>query len=228
MIKRVLGLAVLMIPLCANAVPVRWTLDGILVGFFANPPPTLPYQPGTLTGNFVYDADTNVFSDINIYSSETNGFMCNPTRTDICLLTPASHPFAAQQYDTAITASPSTSSTGLVAVNGSRLNGILDGDTLLILSFAEQLTNAGGFVSLASGIEYYCFDLACLGATDDVFRSVIVPGSGSFQLEGYNPRFIGTPISISEPRTILLMVVGALLLVTLAPHRRRRKFMQRA
>ena len=40
--------------LIAEAVPLRWTLDGVIFR-----------DGGTANGSFVYDADTNIFSDID-------------------------------------------------------------------------------------------------------------------------------------------------------------------
>ncbi|HEX2815867.1 MAG TPA: PEPxxWA-CTERM sorting domain-containing protein [Phenylobacterium sp.] len=54
----ILGVAALLMSSAANATPVKWTLDGITFS-----------DNGVATGSFVFDADTGIYSGINITTS---------------------------------------------------------------------------------------------------------------------------------------------------------------
>jgi hypothetical protein len=208
--KRVIAALAILIPSYVNAVPITWTLENVAVGLYSSPPLGSPYQVGTLTGSFTYDADLDLYSDINISTTSTNSLACAANFTTGCLITVPGTPFDAQQYDAAVEESLYTAPTGLVAVNSSRVNGVLDGDTLLSLAFSQALTNAGGIISLSMGVEYYCLELTCPRTNANLFRYVIGPG-GVLGAPGYDPRIVGVA-SVPEPGTLMLFLTGGLLL----------------
>jgi hypothetical protein len=200
--KKFLLALLALLPVAANAVPVKWTLDGVRVGVtLASSPTIIPWT--TLTGSFVYDADTMLYSQLDILAGASTGMRCDPARLDACYVNSYAH-FDSQHYNLAINSSPSSTPAGLVGVDGAQYNGILDGDTVLVLRFAEALTNAGGIVNLApGGIEYFCGDLACTNYRDGLFRSVLAPNPN---FPSYTPRIISTPIP--EPTPLALLALG--------------------
>jgi len=57
--KKILLLALLLVPATGLAIPLEWTLSGSIV------------QGGTASGSFTYDADTGEFSDIALTTVDT-------------------------------------------------------------------------------------------------------------------------------------------------------------
>jgi hypothetical protein len=116
----------------ATAVPIKWTLSGITF-----------LDGGTVTGTFVYDADTNTYSSVSIITTATNpptaGFVPGATYT-------APHPPSGADVLYAIT-NPSLPD--------------LTGTPVVIIRFAQVLTNAGGTTNVFNVAEGTCFSNSC-------------------------------------------------------------------
>jgi len=214
--SKIFAMMLALTPMCSYAIPVQWTLEDVSVGLNLVPPGSTLVPPLPLMGSFVYDADTNLYSNVDIHSPTGLGVLCDPARLDVCNIK-STAPFPGQHYDTAVATSPGTNANGLVAVDGTKLNGILDGDTVLILLFAQSLTNEGGSISLGvGGTEYFCHDLACLVPRDDKFRLVIGPQAA---VPSYMPRVVG--VAVSEPQAWSLLCAGLAIFLTQVGFRRR-------
>jgi hypothetical protein len=103
-------------PLTAHAVPVQWTFSGVTFT-----------DGGTANGSFVYDADTNVYSSVNITTTAGTLF-----------------PGAVYTDE-----SPGFTSTASVALFVTAAPQPLTGTPAFAPAFAAPLTNAGGTVTLA-------------------------------------------------------------------------------
>jgi hypothetical protein len=135
-------LAIGALALTAHATPVTWSLSGVSFS-----------DGSSATGSFVFDADTVLYSSINIVTTTptvggTFQFYCvapctgsDVTDTLILLLT--------QDSANDLTNTPAFS-----------------------LAFAAPLTNAGGADSIISGIEALCSDGTCGGAVNGTTVSV--------------------------------------------------------
>ena len=129
----------------ASAVPVLWTL--------ANVSFTAGSGGGTATGSFVFDADTNTYSAIDIVTTAFGSL-------------PASHFVATHPLASAVT---------MVFLTGTPSN--LTGVRLLLLQPSSALSNAGGTRTLAaSAAEGTCTNSVCNNATQDV-RTLASGGS---------------------------------------------------
>jgi hypothetical protein len=137
--------------LCANvasAIPITWTLQGVTF-----------LDGGTASGSFVYDADTNTFSSINI--TTTAGTVVTTGAT----------------YSFFNFFSNSTTLTVVVTATGD-LTGVRD---MSLLISAPYLSNAGGTVS-TNVLEGTCFNSSCFGI-NNVLRST----GGSLNGQYVNP-----------------------------------------
>lgn len=117
----------------AMAAPVTWTFDNAT------------FDDGTsITGSFVYNANSNTFSDINVMSS---------------LFT----------YS-AVTADSDQNLATLVT----KSSGDLTGEGSLVLEFFPSLSDAGGIAALVnlSSYEGTCRDATCSGSDLIAFRDV--------------------------------------------------------
>jgi hypothetical protein len=157
------GLSLLMalcLPSIASADGVTWTLSGVTFT-----------DGGTASGSFVYDADTNTVSDINITTTEGTAFG-GATYTGV---DPGFGPFSDQ----------------LVIVTDASLPD-LTGTPVLDLLFAADLTNSGGTVGLMDAIESTCGDTGCTTTGIDyreitageVMAPVLTPEPSSLALLG--------------------------------------------
>jgi hypothetical protein len=118
--RRSLLLFLWLLPGCAAwATPVRWTLSGV----------TFSGIGGTASGTFVYDADTNTYSQVDITTSAFS-ILVNSTPLPV----PAPH------YTGVNTGSTSTSAS------------FTGGGANLTLNFAQPLTNAGGSIALVTTV----------------------------------------------------------------------------
>jgi hypothetical protein len=117
----------------ALAVPVAWTMHGVTLS-----------NGGTVTGTFVYDADANLYSDVSI-----------DVNSDILLNgSVADDPAMFLHYDDVSNWPVAWDSSTISMTN--QWEGEYNGDaaiesTYQTFSFAQQLTNAGGVISIASG-----------------------------------------------------------------------------
>jgi len=110
----------------AEAAPLTWTLDGV----------TFP-DGGSANGSFVFDADTNIYSNIAINTTTTTTFV-GATYTDFF----------------------SYNSPGFVAVPDVSLPS-LSGSLAFGIAFWEPLTNAGGNIDVFIVYEGVCRNTAC-------------------------------------------------------------------
>ena len=121
LLKILLGLGVCSV--FASAAPVVWTLSGVTFS-----------DGGTASGSFIFDADTNTYSSINV------------TTTSGSVRSGATYLFQNGGGAGAL---------GMVTASGN-----LTGTPDLALSFSSSLTNAGGSRTLA-GFEATCQVAAC-------------------------------------------------------------------
>lgn len=159
----------------ANANLVQWTLQN--VSFVGG---------GTATGSFVYDADTDTYSDISITTSSGSigggsymwpwDSLSQATQLVIWTYDPSSPPAD------------------------------LTGELYLSLTFFDALTNAGGTVNLdeINNFEYICNTASCSGSGSKTFRDIVYPGGS----------VVST--SVPVPAAVLLFGSGLLGLIGLA------------
>lgn len=121
--------ALTLAPFSATATPLLWTLNGTFT------------DGGTASGSFTYDADTNVFSNINILASGGSSGL----------------PASAFQYIS------SSGSTFLVLFDSNAPD--LTGAHWLMLGFNSPLTNNGGVVDVGNGSELTCNNATCSNLT---------------------------------------------------------------
>jgi hypothetical protein len=132
-----LTLFMLTVSTVSYAVPVTWYLEGAFD------------DGGSVSGSFVYDADSNVFSDIAV-------------------TTTAGSVFGGDYYDTPF----SQSGSYVFAFND--LSGAIPGAPVIVIQSVdlEPMTNAGGEIAIdvsGSG-ETICKDLGCTEYTPQEFR----------------------------------------------------------
>jgi len=117
-------------PVLADASPVKWHLQNVVFD-----------DGATMTGSFLYDADTNTYSDIDVTTSPGTAIIApGPETTTV----------PGFQYDRISTRLPGqTPSDSLVYIDDSSQDPAQEGAGLVELSFRAPLTNVGGFVELA-------------------------------------------------------------------------------
>jgi hypothetical protein len=153
-------IAVLLVPIAANAAPVTWYLDDWAFE-----------DGGTASGQFVFDAETGVYSSISITTT---------TGTD----------FAGATYGI-----PNPVSPGAARVLVTVTQGLVDyTNTPVLVAFWEtELTDAGGtvdFRNLNLSGEYDCLNDTCSGGVTMLRRLVratvttAVPEPGTLALLG--------------------------------------------
>lgn len=206
-----------LVALLSGAIPVTWTLQDVLVGFGG----AAPGIRTSLSGSFVYDADLDLYSDVNITSPTGLGLVCLDPATVPCNRFTARQ-FLGVNYNLALNVSPTTTPSGFNAIDGARFDGDLTGDPLLALRFAANLTNLGGVIGIASGgAEFICISGTCpFDLQSNLYRPVIfstfIDSTG--QPAPYLGRIVGTPVP--EPHMVVLFGVGLMLFVW---HRRQRR-----
>jgi len=117
-----------LLPLTVSAAPVLWTFSGATFS-----------DGGTASGSFVYDADTNTYSSVNVTTTAGSVLL---TGANLLYVAPG---LPASSADVLTVASSSANLTG---VRG------------LSLSFSPALSDLGGTVSL-TGLEATCADATC-------------------------------------------------------------------
>jgi hypothetical protein len=173
-------------PVLADASPVRWHLQGVV------------FEDGaTVTGSFLYDADTNRYSDIDVRTSPGTAAIIDGGSTTV----------PGFRYDRISTRlQGQTPSDSLIYIDDSAQDPAQAGAGIVELSFRSPLTNSGGFVELAglSGppvatgwagelscpppLDYPCegeirFRLLQRGVVTSIeFRSIPTLGAGSMAL----------------------------------------------
>jgi hypothetical protein len=123
----------------AWAVPVQWTLEDVtfaeeLYDGFVGTGEFI--YGGAATGSFVYDADTNTYSDIAITTEAGTNLWFN------------SRTYDGEGTSWIYPPIDGASSDGLLLTEESGL--LAAGDRTLILAFSSSLTNAGGTIALAT------------------------------------------------------------------------------
>jgi hypothetical protein len=129
-VRQSLTLILLLAAGSAQAAPVTWTIDSLLFD-----------DGGTGTGTFVYDANTNIYSDISIVT--TAGSVLGGSVYSFINPGPLSPPSAS---GVALVSSDLADLTGLPAIG---------------IGFAAALTNTGGLISIDAGIEGTCVNAGC-------------------------------------------------------------------
>jgi PEP-CTERM motif len=186
--KRLAFLALLLAPASSFAIPVLWSLDGTF------------YRGGGASGSFVYDADTQTFSDVALLSfgSPSGGL--------------AFTNFAAQTHSGLIFFQPGASSNDAQTI-ALELNGV----------FFSSLTNAGGLVTVNPSTNTGYFAEFSCGGVD-----ICTNGWGSAVSNWYmgpdaNNLLTGTVLgntSVSEPGTLALLGAGCFAMFVMTRRRR--------
>jgi hypothetical protein len=127
--------------LTAHAGPILWTLNGV-TGFGSS-----------LTGSFVYNADTNVYSTINITSNGAGGLPADS--------------FTVQ------TGTPLFNATLISLVDTSAID--QTGARILQVGFANPLTNLGGSDAITFMDSGICFNSGC----SQIFTSTYIQTTGT-------------------------------------------------
>ena len=164
----------LLLALCAvtvaSAKPVTWVLQGVTFS-----------DGGTASGSFVYDADTNTYSSVNITTTTTGTY-------------------TGHTYATVVAGF--SSATALLTVTTPSYT---TGTPNFYLTFTSPLTDSGGTLTLSVGnnptqdsAEAHCDDVTC-NSVEAPFRLVVSGGSMST---------VASAPALSAP---LLALLGALL-----------------
>ncbi len=150
LLKMVLGVSLASAMTFVHAMPIHWTLNNVVLG---GPPPVFPPVGGPVTGSFVFDASTGIYSTILIHTATaTYG------SGDVFGV-----PFGVD-------------ATGLELVSGF-VPGDNVGKYILNLDFLGPLTDAGGIVSLNFGFPSFegtCGTADCISGS---FKFVVVSGT---------------------------------------------------
>ena len=191
---KILGLliaALLAGPITAQATPVQWSLN------YANNGLGSTFK---LSGSFVYDADTNVFSAINVLGDDVAGLLQDSTYT----------------FTDPADARSATSFRFWDSLAADRTGA----QYLAFVLSGGGLTNAGGMISLLGSASPFngvlatlCQNASCLASSSyGVTRGGLTPANGSL---------VGTPLNINVPEPGTFALVG-LSLAGLAATRRRK------
>ena len=167
--KRSVILALLVLPMAANAVPIEWTVDYVDGSNF------------TLTGSFIYDADSNVFSDIDVVGVDSAG-------NNI--------------LDTTYTLTdPSQTNTASLFTFWDSIAANRTGAKRLIFDVSSALTSAGGLISLAPLDGSFISAQRCESADCGSVTSYSIFKAATGTLTG-------VPVSVPEPSTLALLSIG--------------------
>ena len=141
----------------AWAVPVTWTLDSVLLEESEYPSGDLAYR--TLTGSFVYDADTNTYSEILI-KSEAGSYLWFGNIYSEDARTRWSAPIESPT-DSGVILNAYTDCFDLFC------------ETSLSLSYGSALTNVGGTIVLSGQEDHVEFGLGVGGSRYIVSGSLV-------------------------------------------------------
>ncbi len=151
------------------AVPLLWTLDNVVFS-----------DDAAASGSFVYDADTNLYSDLNLVSSPGS-----------IVTSSHSYPFIAPTF---------TGPSQLLALVSAPIGGTDQTDiSYLYLDFIGDLTNAGGRLSVRGGPQGFTSLGVCASLNCGVSRDFNLFRSGSV-----------ISAAVPEPSTMGLVGLGLL------------------
>ncbi len=154
----------------AHAIPIQWTLSGITFS-----------DGGTAAGSFVYDADTNVYSSIDI------------TTTAGSVLPGATYVVDNNAFGFL------SNADGMLALAGLP---VVQDDPVLLMVYSAPLTNAGGNLTFN-----VFFETGCGTATDD--RCQIVGGENSSRnIPRGSGQLVGEASNSNAPEPGTLALLG--------------------
>lgn len=170
----------------ANAVPMQWTVSE-----------TTFDDGGTVTGSFVYDADTNIYSNIRLKTTTgTVGTAAN--------------------FRTQCTTAHCLASLPQLLFIASSNQANLSNVPLLDIEPSAPLTNTPGTVDLEFGMSFLCSNAACTG----IGTGLRVAFSG--KLTGTLYVAPAAPTSVPTVSPLGLGLIGMLLTAAACIYRRRR------
>ena len=208
--KKLIALALIISCGPVQAIPVEWTLTNVF------------FEGGAqANGSFTFDADTSIFSDINI-------------------VTPADGLFSdSYSYELGVSSSNmlvvvgQASGITIQSVGG----GDLTGESVWAINFNDALTNEGGYINLFGSPEGDCFDAGCssisgsqrfiyTGMVSGVIQTIPLPGAvwlmgPALGLLGFRGRRRKQLLnsskkkSVTNRKSVLSRLLGALTLASL-------------
>ena len=161
----------------AYAIPVEWSVDGLVRA-----------DGGTVSGSFIYDADTDTYSAINITTTQGSSLLSGETYSGFSLASPANATGVIFERNQRDLAAPPPDYTG---------------QNNLVFFFSPALTNAGGSLTPAIASESACTDSDC------IFQGPPVNLTGDI---------VGTPVPPPAPTPVPalpLPVLGLLVAIVL-------------
>ena len=178
----------------AHAIPVEWNLTGT----------TFLQGNGTVSGSFVYDADTNMTSDVSITASAGDLLLCTQAPPAPCAPAPAAAYSGGTFTQTlnGVVFGPGNfeGNFGLLAYDDSFFN-------VLSLVFETPLTDAGGSVNLIAAFQWQC-DQGVQICSRDTFETPFRSAFNGFG--GSSGTATSTPVP--APASLLLMGLGLIAL----------------
>ncbi|PCJ20883.1 MAG: hypothetical protein COA96_15540 [SAR86 cluster bacterium] len=124
----------------AEATPITWEIHDVL----------FEIDNTVVNGSFTYDADTNIYSDVNIITQNGSALICNDSPAPGTCATYDTVSFSGDTYLNAVAPALIIPAGAPMAIAIFKI----DEPKVLYLPFATLLTNAGGVVNLVRATEY--------------------------------------------------------------------------